>query len=161
MMTVSLLGKRAAGRVAIVDDDDFELVSQFPWRIFEIERPGARSTGPYAQMGPKPHLMMHKLLLPGESWVDHINHDGLDNRRINLRPITNLQNQHNRRPNLRAVSPYKGVTWDPDNRRWCARIKIDKRDRRLGRYRVEADAARAYDAAALAAFGEYAYLNFP
>jgi hypothetical protein len=159
MRTISLRGQLAAGRVALVDCRDYELLSQYPWRVIEAARPG-RMNGPYAATGHEA-VLMHCLIL-GLKGVDHINHDGLDNRRSNLRPATRDQNNHNERPRSGSVSPFKGVTWDGRYRgRWQARIAIDGRRHSLGCFGTEAEAARAYDLAARCAWGEYAWLNFP
>jgi hypothetical protein len=102
-------------------------------------------------------MPMHKLIT-GWPQTDHINHDGLDNRRGNLRPVTTIQNQQNRRPRAIASSKYKGVCRHRD-RKWLARICINGTQYHLGLFVTEEDAALAYNAAALEAFGEYAYLN--
>lgn len=101
---------------------------------------------------------MHNLLT-GWALVDHVNGDGLDNRRVNLRPATRSQNQGNRRKFLSTASQYKGVTpWAKDKARWIA---VCRRKKVLGVFNSEAEAALAYDAAARQEFGEYAALNFP
>jgi hypothetical protein len=105
---------------------------------------------------------MHRQLLgltdPSEQ-VDHRNHDGLDNRRENLRPCTNQQNQHNQRKRAGCTSRYKGVHWDFRNGSWRAAIKAEGRTIHLGRFQDEDDAARAYDDAARRLFGEFALTN--
>lgn len=163
MREIPLSGSKAAGRVALVDDEDYDLVMQYRWRVWEKDHEGARTNGPYAQAntyrdGRKGHVFMHKLVT---SWprVDHKNHNGLDNRRSNLRPATTAQNNHNQRPQIGTSSRYKGVTWHKANRKWQATIKLAGRSRYLGCYSTEEDAALAYNAAALEAYGEHAYLN--
>jgi hypothetical protein len=110
--------------------------------------------------GSETTLTMHQLLM-GELGTDHINHDGLDNRRANLRPATPHQQQGNRRPQPGYSSRYKGVHWKPSRDRWRAEISVGNRSRTLGSFRSEDDAAHAYDQAALAVWGEFALLNFP
>jgi hypothetical protein len=162
MMTVPLHGKIAAQRVALVDDADYELVMQYRWHVLEQKRPG-RFGGPYAATNLPDYgdTMLLHTLITGWPRVDHIDHDGLNCQRFNMRPVTGSQNQWNRRPNARSTSAYKGVNWDALNGKWLARICVRKHQRNLGRYVSEIDAARAYDAAAREAFGEYAFLNFP
>lgn len=118
---------------------------------------------------PKLHrLIMSRVLgreLKRSEIVDHINHNGLDNRRENLRIVTHSQNMQNSRTKARGgkASIYKGVTLTRSGR-WLtyigsARGKV-KREY-LGRYDTEEEAALAYDKKAKELFGEYANLNFP
>jgi hypothetical protein len=166
MRTIPLGGKRAAGRVALVDDDDYDLVMQYRWHVREYWRPGrVRPMGPYAMTnvrrdGRRVTLFMHNLIM-GSTGIDHESGNGLDNQRSNLRPATHDQNMHNRRPNLGHSSQYKGVTWRRNSGKWHARITLDGKRRSLGYFAGEEDAARAYDVAALASFGEFARPNFP
>lgn len=90
--------------------------------------------------------------------VDHINGDPLDNRRCNLRLATPRLNAANRGPQRNNASRYKGVSKTPAGR-FSARIKDGVKVRRIGNFATEAEAALAYDAAARAAFGQYAWLN--
>jgi hypothetical protein len=163
MMTVPLRGAKAAGRVALVDDADYELVSPYRWWVLEERRPGRKPYGPYAATSSGPGgapVLMHKMLT-GWPRTDHVNHDGLDNQRPNLRPATQGQNMGNARPQAGRTSQYKGVGWNRQCQKWQARIKVNYKGRHLGLFAAEEDAARAYDAAAVKEFGEFACLNFP
>ncbi len=92
--------------------------------------------------------------------VDHRNHDGLDNRRENLRPCTRKENQRNQKIQHGKASKFKGVFRDcPD--KWTSLITVNGRKIRLGNFALEEDAAKAYDKAAQQHFGEFACLNFP
>lgn len=162
---VSLCGGKAAGRVALVDDGDHELVMQYKWYVLERVRPSGTIQGPYALAFPwdgtrQVGIYMHKLIT-GWPLTDHINHNGLDNRRANLRPASTGQNLHNARARVGCASRFKGVDWDSRKRRWRAAITVDGKRRYLGRFVVEEDAARAYDVAAVALSGEFACLNLP
>jgi len=153
--------KLTQGQCTIVDPEDYERASRKLWHIvFKGE-----TRQPYAAHSEKKgsrkyELTLHKFLT-GWPYVDHINRDSLDNRRSNLRQVTHAQNQYNQRGSRYSTSPYKGVSWDKARHKWCAQIMIDYHQNHLGRFDNEIDAAKAYDKAALAAFGEYAYLNFP
>lgn len=164
MKTVTLHGKNAAGRVALVDDGDCELVMRFRWNLHDYRRRNDVRLVPYAVTrvtieGTQKTIGMHRLIA-GWPLTDHVNHDGLDNQRHNLRQVTQAQNSANARPRG-GTSAYKGVLWNRRERRWKARITVSGRRRELGSFTSEADAARAYDAAAVEAFGAYAYPNFP
>ena len=110
---------------------------------------------------------MHRLIMdpiPDGMQVDHVNHNGLDNRKKNLRICTSQQNTWNaQKPKLNreSSSQYKGVSWYKRYNKWVARGTHDGKRITLGYYNCEKEAARAYDAAAKKYFGEYAHLNFP
>ena len=91
--------------------------------------------------------------------VDHINHNGLDNRRPNLRLATRSQNAANLGPYANNTSGYKGV--DFNRGKWRARIREGGVRYFLGYFETAEDAARAYDTKAHELFGEFASLNFP
>ena len=110
--------------------------------------------------------LFHRLLLGVSNpkiFVDHINHNGLDNRRENLRFCTSTQNQGNARKGGRGSSLYKGVHFSSEikraNKPWRARIKVNGKYKYLGSYTSEKDAAIVYNKAALEYFGEFACLN--
>jgi len=153
--TVILHGAKAAGRVAYVDDADLPLVSPYRWTVWE-----SGHGGPYAIANINRRIVKMHRLITGQAGMDHIDRDGLNNRRSNLRPATMSQNIANTL-SRGGSSRFKGVSWDRVNGRWRAAITIAGQGRNLGRYASEEEAARAYDAAALAAWGEYARLNFP
>jgi hypothetical protein len=107
-------------------------------------------------------LRMHRLIMgqpPNGREVDHINGDGLNNRRSNLRWATRQQNCQNGRPRSNARSKLKGAQWCSSQSKWGAEIKHNGRVKQLGYFQTEQEAAAAYDAAASKAFGEFARLN--
>lgn len=106
-------------------------------------------------------VLMHRLILlaPDTTLVDHINGDPLDNRRENLRYATQSQQNANRHRTFGA-SRFKGVYRRRDGLKWCAQCRVPGgKQRYLGSFDSEEDAARAYNAAATELFGEYARLN--
>ena len=174
VMTVPLYGAKAAGRVALVDDGDYELVMRYRWNVKEVKpRQRNRGIGPYAIAGFKTDplgriasdgrthtLLMHKLIT-GWPKTDHKDHDGLNNQRSNLRPTTDQQNHFNRRGDIDTTSRYKGVCWSKRKRRWTAHIMSSGESFYLGSFPSETEAAVAYDAAAADKHGTFACLNFP
>lgn len=107
-------------------------------------------------------VYLHRLIMgepPGKK-VDHVNGNGLDNRRLNLRIATHKQNLCNQRAQRGRSSRYKGVSYYKSRGVWEAYIKVDGKKRRLGYFKREREAALAYDIAAEEAWGEFARLNF-
>jgi hypothetical protein len=90
--------------------------------------------------------------------IDHKDGDGLNNQRSNLRLASKKQNQANRGAPTNNRSGYKGVSANGRGG-WRASIFVDGKTRRVGDYDTPLEAARAYNQAALAAFGEFAKLN--
>jgi len=145
------------GRVALVDDEDYERVAALKWYVA-----GSRRRIWYARRDfSGSSITMHRFILncqPGQE-VDHVNHDGLDNRRCNLRLCSHSENMANGRKRKGASSPYKGVCWHVRRKRWQAQVTYHGRQHHLGRFDSEEEAACAYNAKALELFGEFAYLN--
>jgi hypothetical protein len=164
MREIPLSGKNSNGRVALIDDADLGLISGYRWRLWEeLLRPEGRYHGPYAIAampvnGRRTHVPMHRLIT-GWPMTDHIDHDGLNNQRSNLRPTDTARNNHNQRPRAGTSSRFKGVTWHKRVGKWQATIKLNGRCIYLGLFLSEEEAAAAYDVAALEAYGSYAYLN--
>lgn len=149
------------GLVAIVDADDYELLmSRGPWYAAHGRVGGFYAERTEGTRATKHRVTMHEVIA-GRKWIDHINGNGLDNRRSNLRPTTHKENMRNRGAQRNNTSGYKGVVWHAKTKKWLARINVDGRQISLRYHDDPADAARAYDAAAQEHFGEFAHLNFP
>ncbi len=156
----------ANGRgVALVDDEDADLVTGLYWYLDRHGRPDGVAHAATRLPDTKALVRMHRLILgpPAGIQVDHRNGNGLDNRRANLRLATDRQNKGNAGLRSNNTSGFKGVTWCRQTNRWKARIGNSEAGSRgwLGRFATAEDAARAYDAAAVEFFGEFAILNFP
>jgi len=161
MKTVILHGKSAGGRVAVVDDADYEFVVRYRWYALEPSPGKIYASTRYQIAGAgRANVTMHQLLT-GFPETDHRDNDGLNNQRSNLRPATRSQNNANRRKGAGFSSRFKGVSWAKREGKWDARIKSGGRQRYLGLFESEEAAARSYDAAATELFGEFACLNFP
>ena len=152
------------GKFAIVDDEDFELLNRWKWFARKSEKTFYATRNATAKdcVGRRT-IRMHRVVLglePKDKRIsDHRNHNGLDNRRENLRIATRLQNQQNRK-SQKGISIYKGVHWDNINKKWRSQIQQNYKRFHLGEFETEIEAAKSYDVAARKLFGEFAKLNF-
>lgn len=148
------------GKYALVDDADYEWLNQWKWTYHSMGS-GAAARKIKVGKGKQASVLMHRLILDASDGmhVDHINGDGLDNRRENLRQCTPQQNWRNRKPANKNGSGYKGAY--PNKNHWEAAITVNRQRLYLGCFGNPEDAARAYDEAAREHFGKYARLNFP
>lgn len=152
--------KLTQGQVALIDDEDFEFLSKWKWHAIK----GYRNFYA-ARCEPRPTnksftVRMHSVLTGEAGSVDHIDGNGLNNQKSNLRLCTVAQNNMNSKPYMNSTSKYKGVSFDKDRNTWRAAIKKEGKDYSLRRHKTEESAARAYDKKAKELFGEFAYLNF-
>lgn len=129
------------GGLALVDDQDFELLNRWRWH---------RSQNGYAMRSSyRGKVVMHRLIMspaPSGLEVDHINRDKLDNRRSNLRWVTHSVNQRNNPAQANNTSGYRGVCWDRTRGKWRAATKHDGRHVLIGRYDTAEEASTAYEA---------------
>jgi len=145
------------GKFAIVDDEDYELLSRFKWCY----------NGKYAVRGQwnseskcTDIISMHRFLtgFPDDKQIDHINGDKLDNRRSNFRACSGKENQRNM--SLRNGYSTKGVHYMRKRSHlsspWQAYITVDRKRKHLGYYETQQDAQKAYNSAAIEHFGEFA-----
>lgn len=162
MREIQVGGLRAQRHgVARVDDEDYPLVASRSWCLSS----SPTSTVLYAVTGRRVagksrNIKMHHLIT-GAVGIDHIDGNGLNNQRANLRVATKSQNGANRGAVAGTSSQYKGVVWYKRDSCWQAAIRFENRNRHLGYFADELAAALAYDAAARSLFGEFARPNFP
>ena len=159
-----LLNPRHQGLVALIDDDDFDRVTQHPWTItpdgYAITKICFGEKGNRKQRT----VSLHRLIMgePKDIQIDHRNGVRLDCQKSNLRRTDRSGNCRNRQKHVRTSSQYKGVHWKKEMGAWVAQITPDKGTRKhLGCFSDERAAALAYDAAARIYHGEFARLNFP
>ena len=154
------------GKFAIVDPEDYERLNQYKWHAQKDGGGGscyALSYLPRNGRRKRKKKRMHRMVIeiPEGFYCDHINQNGLDNRKANLRPATWSQNLWNRKKyNRPSSSKFKGVEWVKDRGCWRAMIQANRKKIYVGYFRDEIDAARAYDAAARKYHGEFACPNF-
>lgn len=150
------------GRFAKVDPEDYGWLAQFRWHIVKSSRTCYAVRSEWSR-GTANTIWMHREVMetPEGLVVDHIRHDGLDNRKAGLRNCTTAENNLNRRHYEGGASRYKGVFRCEQMGKWGAGIQAFGRQKFLGYYEREIDAARAYDAAALKLHGRFASVNFP
>jgi hypothetical protein len=149
------------GVIALVDADMVPMLAQRNWYAMGDARQWrARSDFDGRR------VLMHREITsaPADMQVDHRKHfpisaKVIDNRRANLRVCTRHENQRNARPHRNGASRYKGVCWNKRCAKWQASIMADGDLKHLGLFTDEAAAARAYDAAAVLHFGEFAHVN--
>lgn len=162
------------GQFAMVDDEDYEYLIQWKWQT----RKGCNTF--YAERAfwngkNNSKISMHREIMktPKELQVDHINHNGIDNQKNNLRNCTRSQNQMNTLPS--GKSKYKGVYWCENTikrilkngqekiykikPKWKAQIMISGKKTSLGYFENEIDAAKAYNEAAVKYHKEFSHLN--
>ncbi|WP_434439746.1 HNH endonuclease [Lentzea sp. E54] len=150
------------GYAALVDESDWDRVSQIKWQALVLRNTvyGVRTVRHEGKQGTQ---YLHRFLLdaPKGLEVDHIDGNGLNNRRSNLRLGTRAENRRNRQRQRPGPSGYVGVHWNARLGKWCAQIRIDGKRKHLGYFIDPAQAARVRDAAAIELHGEFAWLNFP
>ena len=149
------------GKVALVDDEDYEYLMQWKWfankkgstfyAVRSLHSNNVRKT-----------IFMHRLItnnINTKMQTDHLNGNGLDNRKINLRICTTSQNSMNRGLQINNTTGFKGVNYDKFSNKFRAQIRVNNIYKNLGYYIDPKDAARAYNAAAIKLHGEFAKLN--
>jgi hypothetical protein len=146
--------KLTKGQICIVDDADFEYLNQFKWHA--IKRHSTYYA--YRTRG----IAMHRQILGLTNtftYTDHIDGNGLNNQRNNLRVATPAQNSSNRRSYSGSTSKYLGVSWGPGSNSWVARIGKHGEYKHIGCFKTQEEAALAYNNAAKEVHGEFANLN--
>ncbi len=142
------------GKIALVDDDDFNRLSMHSWHF--------TSNGYAASRIKDTIVYMHRMVMNvkrREALIDHRNRNRLDNRKENLRSGSVTQNRANASLPSNNKSGYRGVIWDKKEKKWRAYISINRKRKHLGYFPDPISAAAAYDTAALDLFGEFAHLN--
>ncbi len=149
----------------IIDDEDYELIKNLKWNL-------VKDGNTYYVISSNPNLRLHRFIMESagneinNKYIDHIDGDGLNNSKSNLRICCNSENQRNRRietqSTLNSSSRYKGVRKSYRKKNpWRSDIRLPTGKLSLGNFLNEEKAAKAYDIAAIKYFKEFACLNFP
>lgn len=144
------------GKFALVDDEDFEYLNKFKWYAHK------KRNGDFYVRRASPRVDMHRLVLgtPKGFVTDHIDCNGLNNQRNNLRVCNNAQNQYHQKIRKKnKTSVYKGVYWHKKSKKWLTKIKASGKFIYLGIFLSEKQAAFEYNKAAKKYHGEFAYFN--
>lgn len=157
MKEIPITRKDGTTYVVQVDDEDYDrVVAAGPWRIYPGHRTYYAIRHIRRAQDARP---MHRFLL-GDACVglevDHIDGNGLNNQRANLRVATKAENQRNRRAQLSSKSGLKGVSWHGQNQRWQAEIRLNGIRLYLGIFDTAEEAHTAYCEAAVQLYGEFA-----
>ena len=148
------------GQFAIVDAEDYDRLSQHRWYA-QKQHGYFYATRMTSRKGARRTLRMHREILQAAkgTMCDHIDHNGLNNCKSNLRLCTSSQNQQNQKAR-RTSSAYKGVCRRKDCNRWAAQIGFQCKRIHIGLFDDQMEAALAYDRKASELFDEFACLNF-
>ena len=146
------------GYEAIIDACDVPIANQYKWFSKVRSQAVYAVSAVYTEAGRKP-VYLHRLISnpkPGQG-VDHIDHNGLNNRRQNLRNCTHNQNMWNCRNRKNNTSGFKGVSWFKPSKKWMARIAKNGKDIHLGIFETKEEAYAAYCEASRELHGEHGY----
>lgn len=144
------------GKVALVDDEWYEMVNQFKWTAFKSGEQW------YAVRGWKDdRILMHHFIMgkPEKLVVDHIDGNGLNNQKSNLRHCTHSQNHLNQGLQSNNTSGIKGVNFHKATNKWTAYIKVNGKKKHLGSFLTLEEAGKAREKAIKEVFGDFATSN--
>lgn len=149
--------KLPKGKYAIVDDNDYKWLNKLNWYACRYNRTFyVRRNKSYCDV-----MYMHRLILnaPKNKLVDHIDGNGLNNQRSNLRLCNHRQNLSNQKLRKDNKSGFKGVFWNKRTKKWIANITTNYKSKRIGYFSNKKEAVKAYNQHAIIKHGKFARLN--
>lgn len=149
------------GETVLIDLDDFEYLNQYSWYLFDNHGRNQYALR-YSRSKKQSTIRMHRDVLKitdSSIHIDHINGNGLDNRKNNLRIASIRQNAQNQKIRKDNISGYKGVSFIRKSNKWRTCICVNGKNKHLGCFETKEEAAIAYNNAAIKYFGEFARLN--
>jgi hypothetical protein len=149
------------GKVAIVDDEDFEYLNQFKWHTLKLAGKFYVGRKLTVSKCKRNQIFMHRFIMKPDKGmvIDHLDGNPLNNQKNNLRICTHSENMRNCKISINNTSGFKGVSFVKKNNTYKSAIKLNKKTIYLGYYIDPIDAARAYNEAAVKYHGEFANLN--
>lgn len=147
----------------MIDDQDYDFISQYKWFIYRCTFKGKKARTMYAvsRINGKT-IRMHRLILghnDPKTLVDHKDHNGLNNQRSNLRTATPQQNLFNCRPFKSNKTGFKGVSFHKGDKKYMVFLRVNGRNSYFGSYDSPSDAAKKWNELARQYHGEFAYQN--
>lgn len=148
--------KLSQNKYATIDNKEFDFLNQFKWHAHK-----SRNTFYARTIKSGKTIIMHRLIMNANfsEIIDHINGNGLDNQKKNLRLVSLNQNRQNSIKAKSNKSGYKGVSWYKNKSKWRVSMGHNGKFIHIGYFLNKKDAARAYNNAAIKYFGEFAKLN--
>jgi hypothetical protein len=160
-MEIHLFSEKLGNNIIYFDIEDYDKIMKHDWYVVKIANKFYVYTG-IVNNKKNTTLKMHRLIMdnPLNMDIDHINGNGLDNRKVNLRICSRAQNSRNQGIKKNNTSGYKGVSYRKDRKKWRSYIVLNNKQFNLGHHSTAIEAAKAYDNVAVKYHGEYARLNF-
>lgn len=158
MKTITLKSDTLGTHCLLYDDSDHDLVSKYKWYLVK-ERNTLYARTNSKDFGKRSGFKIHQLIMGFPPVTDHIDRNGLNNCRSNLRPATVQQNNRNSRRQRNNTTGYKGVDYNKNHKAFRARVNVNRKSVYCRYFKTAEEAARAYNEAAIKHYGEFAALN--